>query len=261
MSFAISKILWCFLEPGDLFLIGLGIAVVSAWLWPIKSRYVVTGLAVIALIVAFLPFSEAFIGSLENRFPQPSVLPAEVDGIIVLGGFANPEIMAARGQPTLNQDAGRLIAFIELAHRYPKAKLVFTGGSGALLRQDLKEAPVVRALMEQVGFDSHRVIFENESRNTYENAIMSKALVQPAPGSRWVLVTSAWHMPRSVGVFRAAGWPIIPYPVSYNTPSHLERLQFRLGLDLAGIVLHEFVGMIAYRLMGRTDVFFPAPQE
>ncbi|HLO75725.1 MAG TPA: YdcF family protein, partial [Magnetospirillum sp.] len=168
------------------------------------------------LALAFLPWESWLIAPLENRFPAPATLPAQVDGIIVLGGAIDPVLSEEHGQPAIRASGERLFALVELARRFPQARVIYTGGSGSAVRQDAKDAPVAQALLESIGVDRGRVIFEAESRNTWENAELSRAMVRPAPEETWLLVTSAIHMPRSVGVFRAAGWPVTAYPVDYT---------------------------------------------
>ena len=149
-----------------------------------------------------------------------------------------------------------------LSRRYPKARLVFSGGSGSLLYQELKEAKAVVPLLRQLGVDEARVIFEDQSRNTAENAVYSYRMVQPKRGETWLLVTSAFHMPRTVGSFRKVGWEVTPYPVDYYTrktqtlPVHFNFAQ-RIG-SLGGVV-HEFLGLLFYWLDGKTDELFPGP--
>ena len=123
------------------------------------------------------------------------------------------------------------------------------------------EAADARATFLQIGFDPARVIFEDQSRNTQENVAFSRALAQPQPGESWLLITSARSMPRAVGVFRRAGWPVIGYPVDYGTPG---KTGFVLDFDLTPGVnrvegaLHEWIGLFAYRILGRTDALFPS---
>ena len=184
-------------------------------------------------------------------------------GIVVLGGALDGALTQARGQPSLNEAAGRLVAGVALALKYPDARLVFTGGTADLAQRGIDEARGVRALWLSLGVPEQRMTFESASRNTYENATLTKALVQPKPGETWLLVTSAAHMPRSVGIFRAAGWPVTAYPVDYRTagnpsdfrPTSLVIEQQR-KLEVAA---HEWVGLVAYRLTGRTAALFPAP--
>lgn len=222
---------------------------------------VVAALASALVLAGLLPWNDWLLAPLENRFPPPAPLPGRVDGIVVLGGAVNPVLSAERGQPAVNGSAERLFGMIELAHRYPAAKLVYSGGSGSLMRQDAKEAPVARELLERLGFDVGRVIFEGESRTTWENAMLSRPLAQPRPGETWLLVTSAWHMPRSVGVFRAAGWPVMAYPVDYMTSGRPQGFGDGIagGLAAIGFALHEWVGLAYYHWRGWCGDWFPAP--
>jgi Uncharacterized conserved protein len=136
---------------------------------------------------------------LENRFPQLTQMPDHVDGIIMLGGAESTLLTAERRQPILNDHAERFLAFADLARRYPEAKLVFTGGGLSLDGGRFREADAAREVLQWMGMDTGRVIFERESRNTFENVADSKALVHPAPGETWILITSAFHMPRRSG--------------------------------------------------------------
>ncbi|WP_284946858.1 YdcF family protein [Acidisoma cladoniae] len=214
-------------------------------------------------VIAVLPIGDLMMAPLEDRFPQVTTPPAHVDGIIVLGGAVDTELSAARNEASLNADAGRMTQFLVLARRYPAAKLAFTGGNGRLVHGQTSEAEVAARFFTELGLDPSRITYEGRSRTTYENAVFLKAMLNPTPDQRWLLVTSAWHMPRSVGLFRRAGWSVIPYPVGYKTAPELTTaiegsLPERLALvDLAA---HEWVGLTAYWLLGRTDALFPSPQ-
>lgn len=218
---------------------------------------VLTAGALAVVLAGLLPWGGWLVTPLENRFPFPARLPERVDGIIVLGGAVNPVLSIERGQPSVNGSAERLFGMVELARRYPSAKLLYSGGSGSLSRQDLKEAPVARDLLDRLGFDTSRVIFEGQSRNTRENAVLSRALAQPRPGEVWLLVTSASHMPRSVGVFRAVGWPVLAYPVDYQTSVHAR--EYGNGLAALSLALHEWLGLAYYSWRGWCESWFPAP--
>jgi uncharacterized SAM-binding protein YcdF (DUF218 family) len=125
-----------------------------------------------------------------------------------------------------------------------------------------KESDFAPGLMAELGIDPARVIFERDSRNTYENALYTKRLAEPGPDEVWLLVTSAFHMPRAVGVFRQAGWRVVPYPVDYQSGG-LDHagLGFDLvgGLDLIDLAVHEWLGLGAYRAFGWTDALYPGP--
>ncbi len=265
MFFSLSKILWFFTDPGNLFLILLVLAtVLLRTRWRRAGRKLLGGVVIAGIVVAILPFGKWSMLPLENRFALARNLPDRIDGVVVLGGVVDQFVTRARGQVSLTGGVERLIEMAILARRYPKATLVFSGGSGRLDRQDLKEADVLGPLLDILGVARKRVVFERMSRNTYENARFTYDLVKPKQGENWVLITSAFHMPRSVGSFRKAGWTVIPYPVDYNfTGNENFRLSFNFlsGLSYLGKGLHEWLGLLFYRLTGKTAAFFPAPPE
>jgi uncharacterized SAM-binding protein YcdF (DUF218 family) len=238
----------------------------TAMLWTRRRRRTGRRLVTFAVIViaalAVLPFGAVMTGLLEDRFPTLAAPPASVDGVIVLGGAIRQVIARARGQPSFSAAAERMTAFVALARRLPGAALVFTGGSALRDYPDLKEAAVARQFFAEMGLDAGRIIYEDRATNTYENAVFSYELVKPAAGARWLLVTSAMHMPRAIGAFRKAGWPVIAYPVDYRTTGegNLRLWQGVVGgIDGFGIALREWLALLGYRLLGRTDSLFPGP--
>jgi uncharacterized SAM-binding protein YcdF (DUF218 family) len=259
--FVASKIFWLFARPNTfaLFLACLGGAALifrARWgRWPLML-----GLGwFVAVLLTPLP---AWITlPLEDRFPRPAEV-GRVDGVIILGGAVEQLLTERRGIPALNGAAERMTEAVILARQHPEARIVFTGGQGSLIHGGMTEADVARALWSAMGLDQARVTYESESRNTHQNAVLTKALINPAPGETWLLVTSASHMPRSVGVFRQAGFPIVPWPVNYRTGRSLAALYdapFPERIQQFEGALREWVGLTAYWLMGRTDAVFPAP--
>ena len=208
-----------------------------------------------------LPVDAWTIRPLEDRFPAVSIPPERVDGIVVLGGAIDDLTSRDRATPVLTSAANRMTTFVILARRYPQAKLVFTGGSGDIEQGVSNEAKYARILIEQLGLPPDRVVFENTSRTTWENAVNTSALVKPRPGERWVLLTSASHMPRAVGVFRKAGWSVLPWPVGYQSRDHITTHAQSLGQKLAVLdwATHEWIGLVAYYLRGWSSALFPAP--
>jgi uncharacterized SAM-binding protein YcdF (DUF218 family) len=181
----------------------------------------------------------------------------------VLGGAISPDVSAARNEVALNEAAERLTVVAELARRYPHARIVFSGGSGALIFGEGAEAELAMRVFESFGIARGRVTLEDRSRNTLENAILSKDLARPQPGERWLLVTSAYHMPRAIGIFRKAGFAVEPYPVDWRTSGSEDALHpFATvgdGLRRADTAVREWVGLLAYWLMGMSSALFPAP--
>lgn len=268
MFFVLSKILWFFADPANLILLAL---VVGGTLVQVRSPSLkragrwtfLLGLLAFMLAAVFPIGQQAFL-QLENRFPIPTQLPEKVTGIVVAGGVLDPVVSNARGQVSVNDAVDRLFAMAELAARYPDAKLIYSAGSGSLTRQDLKEADFVLPLLVRLGIPASRVLLENRSRNTYENAIFSRDVAGADAAGTWILITSAFHMPRAVGTFRKAGWTVVPYPTDYNyEPERKWGIGFfpRSGLNRLSAAAHEWIGLLAYRLSGRSDAVFPGPER
>lgn len=255
--FLASKIAWAFISPDSLIVIlGLGAWIALLLNWQRLARSLLASCALLLLLIGFFPVGEWLIAPLENRFTSNVALPNEVDGIVVLGGAVSPRLSNIWQQPELGAAAERMTAFLYLARLYPNAQLVFTGGSGSVSQQEFKEAEMARILFEQLGLTGRAIIYESESRNTAENASNSRELVTPEEGEDWLLVTSAYHMPRSIGVFCQAGWPVQPYPVDHvSQKGNLARLNFAFAENLYAlkVAVKEWVGLVAYRLSGRSD--------
>jgi uncharacterized SAM-binding protein YcdF (DUF218 family) len=262
MFYYASKILWVLAQPSNLLLL---LVVAGALALSLERRRLAAWLlypaALALLITGLMPVGKWLMLPLENRFPMLAEPPDRVDGIIVLGGAVDLAVAESRGLIAFKESAERNIALVEIAERHPDAKVVFSGGRGGIVGTGLTEADVVREFARRHGLDG-RVILEDRSRNTYENAVLSKPLAAPAPGERWLLVTSASHMPRSVGVFRQVGWPVIAYPVDYRTRDGFEILAIpyaaRRWIEFDEAV-KAWVGLAAYRVTGRSSALFPAP--
>ena len=264
--FVLAKLFLLFALPGNVLVVLLA-ASAGLLFWRGErgrriGRALAALLALLALAVAATAFPDRLLAPLEDRFPPPAVLPERIDGIVVLGGSVDELVSEARGQVALTQAAARLSETVTLARRYPDARILFSGGSGRLFPGKLSEAVLAERFVTALGIAAARLTLEDRSRNTYENALFSQRLAHPKPGERWLLVTSAAHMPRAVGVFRAAGWSVIAYPVDYRTmgdgnSSH--RLDFAASLEVLDAAAKEWMGLVVYRLLGRTRELFPAP--
>jgi uncharacterized SAM-binding protein YcdF (DUF218 family) len=214
------------------------------------------------LFVATQPETSWIAEPLETRFPTIQQLPESVAGIILLGGAFEPELTSDWGQPQVNGHAGRLIAFMALAEKYPTLQLVFSGGTAAFGDKLLTESDIARDLFASLGIDTGRIIFENRSRNTCENAFYTAQLIKPLQQQTWVLITSAMDMARAVGAFRKAGFRVLPYPVDYTTSrsAALDLIPTVVrNLDQLDHAAHEWLGLVGYRLLSCTDTLFPGP--
>jgi uncharacterized SAM-binding protein YcdF (DUF218 family) len=266
LFFFLSKTVGIMLLPTN-FLIGVGLVgmILLATRWAsLGRRLMILSIALLA-ICGFSPVGNLLLYPLEQRFPPWDAARGTPDGIIVLGASIDADLSVAHGTPVVRSAADRIIAAAALAQRYPNARIVFSGGSANLLSNDAREADYAGAIFESLGIAKTRLIMERRSRNTLENAEFSKALVAPKPGERWLLVTSAYHMPRSVGLFRKAGFVVEPYPVDWRVGGRGDLLTFSNiavdGLGRTDLAVREWIGLIAYRATGKTDELFPGPQR
>ena len=217
------------------------------------------------LIMAYSPLGHIILLPLEERFSRPDIIEKlqAPDGIIVLGGTIDTVVTKARGIISINESAERLTQAVVLARHFPKARVLFSGGGGKIFSKNMREATAAKRFYAQMGLQSERMVFENRSKNTWQNARYTIDLLKPRADQRWLLVTSAYHMPRALGCFRKLGMNVIPWPVDYRTrgKSDFYRLFARAseGWKRVDIGVREWVGLLAYWLSGRTDSFFPAP--
>lgn len=263
MFFILSKVLWAGTAPTNL-LLGLAlVGALAAFAGRRWGRRLALGAVVMLLLCGVLPVGRLLLRPLEDRFPQPALDGPAPAGIVVLGGPIDQVIGAARRQVALGEGATRLTAGVALSRRFPQAVLVYTGGSNSLLSEEGDEAADAKRLWVELGVDLGRIRLERASRNTEENARFTRDLVHPAPGQRWVLVTSAYHMPRAVGLFRAAGFDVVPYPVDYRSTGTSRDVaptaEISAGLKRLDMAVREWIGLAAYRASGRIGDLFPSP--
>ena len=264
MFFYLTKTFWFFIQPLNLavFLLAAG------WLLALLGRRRLGGLtsflaALILLLSAWTSIGAMMLNPLEERFQRPASLPEKIDGIVVLGGGFEGAINLVRGGYELNSGGDRFVETAILAQRFPDAKILISGGVGTVLLEGEGDADTAARFLAAVGIPRERLILENKSRNTAENAEFSKNLVAPKPGENWLLVTSAFHMPRSVGLFRKVGFQVIPWPVDYRTSGRegigLFRDNAADALQNTTMAVREWTGLAGYWLAGRIDTVFPAP--
>jgi uncharacterized SAM-binding protein YcdF (DUF218 family) len=264
MFFVLSKTLGFFALPSNVLMaIGLvGLILLCTRFQRLASWLVVTSLVLLAF-AGYSPLGNILILPLEQRFPPWNPAQGPPDGIVVLGGAIEPGISIARGAVALDDSAERITATVELARQYPNARIIFSGGTGSLHFNAPTEAPIAVKELEALGVPHDRVTAEEQSRNTVENAVFSRLIAQPKPGEHWLLVTSAFHMPRAIAAFRAAGFPVEAYPVDWRTRGPIDASRpfaaVTGGLAMTDLAVHEWVGLLVYRLTGRTAELFPAP--
>jgi uncharacterized SAM-binding protein YcdF (DUF218 family) len=228
-------------------------------------RLLIASIAALA-IAGFSPLGKWLIYPLEARFPPWDASRGAPDGIVVLGGAIDPDLSAATGRAVFTQAADRIFAAAALARQYPKARILLSGGNANLIAQDsAKEAHYAASVLESLGIARERLLLEQRSRNTRENAEFSKAVANPKNGERWLLVTSAYHMPRSIGVFRKEGFAVEPYPVDWRVGDAANLLTFfplsLEGLQRTDIAVREWMGLAAYWATGQIGSLLPGPNR
>jgi len=264
MAFILSKILWMFTAPGNLLvLLLLAFAFLSMARnerWQLAGRRLCFDIAFLMFFIAIFPIGDWLLRPLENRFPP--VTPDHVEGIIIIGSDENAVLSEARGQPIVRGSAGEYLVFATLARQYPQAKLVYAGGTGLLgpVSSKLSNADVAKQALTGFGIPLDRMVFESQSRNTHENAVDAAALVHPKPQEKWLLVTSAFHMPRSIASFRKEGWNVYAAPANYYTTGKLNSdLNFNFSGHIGEVTAatHEYYGLLSYWLMGYINSPWP----
>jgi uncharacterized SAM-binding protein YcdF (DUF218 family) len=214
-------------------------------------------------LTALSPLGNLLLTPLEQRFPDPPFKDEEaVDGIIVLGGSYDTVSHSYLSTIFLREDSEPMAVVPGLARQFPKARIVISGGSEPSAAGP-SEAAIIKKYFVSFGIAADRISIEEQSQTTAENARFSARLVHPGPGSRWLLVTSAYHMPRAVGAFRKAGFNVIACPAGWRT--HGWRDLWRPAdtatdnLRRLDVAVHEWLGLLSYRLSGYSDEWFAGP--
>jgi len=265
LFFVLSKTLGIMMLPTN-FLIDIGLVgvILLATRFASFGRKLVLAYVVLLAICGFSPLGNWLLYPLEARFPPWDAAKGAPDGIVVLSGAIDTDLSAAHGTASYTAAAGRVIAAAALGHQYPNARILYSGGNANLVADDAaKEADYAVTVFEGLGISRDRLMLERRSRNTFENAEFSKAIAAPKDGERWLLLTSAYHMPRSVGIFRKAGFMVEPCPVDWRLGGPADLLKFSPfavdGLEHTDLAVREWMGLLAYRLTGKTSALFPGP--
>jgi uncharacterized SAM-binding protein YcdF (DUF218 family) len=270
MFFYLAKMLWFVLQPSTLIALLIAYGAVLIWTgWARWGRRFVSAGAILLLIAGLSPLGNALILPLEDRFPRTDLdQPPPPTGIIVLGGAEDRLVGLARTAPALNEAGERIVETVMLARKFPEAKIAFTGGDAGILYTSDSEAMGAKRLLTDMGVAQDRLILEAGARDTYENAVYLKAELDKlgllGPGKRWVLITSAYHMPRAMASFRRAGFEVDAWPVDHRTRGRADLTRpfdkVSEGLRRVDVATREWVGLFAYWLAGRSETLFPAPK-
>lgn len=261
MFYVMSKVFWGLAQPVSLIFLLL----LAGWLLILTGRRRLglasgaLGLLLLAL-GSFTTLGALLIAPLEEQFAQPQTMPPVVDTIVMLGGATSGRISTVRQVAELNEAGDRLAETLRLAQNYPEARVVLSGGSGMLVADGEPEAETAARFFEGLGIARERLVLESASRNTDENAELTRAMLGDTPGVV-VLVTSAFHMPRSVGLFRKVGIEVVPWPTDYRSAGNeglgIDIVNPILNLTTTGVAMKEWIGLAVYHWTGRIDALLP----
>ncbi|MEM9383576.1 MAG: YdcF family protein [Pseudomonadota bacterium] len=254
--------LWWLIQPSHLMLWGLTLGAMLSLRprWRRVGRRLGASALLLMLVCALTPVSDWVIGPLERRFPPPPIDAPPPCGLVVLAGAEQVSLSVKHGTPHVNDFADRLTTFVVLARRFPEATLIHSGAGS--WRDGASQSTVARSFL-QAALPERNIVYEDRSTNTQGAAREVARLMAANPeakGCDWWLVTSAFHMPRSIGVFRAVGVPVAGFPTDFRTGSDGFTLpQAARSLTQLDWAAHEWVGLLWYRLRGDTRELFPKP--
>jgi uncharacterized SAM-binding protein YcdF (DUF218 family) len=246
----------------------LGVATVLGFvllLLRFRIGIIVAALSVAALLAAgFGPLGNVLLTPLEERFPEWRYPKQHIDGIIVLGGSYDFVRHPYLSTIVLEDDTEPLALVVDLARRYPQAKVVVSGGSS--YSHEVSEASIMKDYFASFGIAPERIVTEDRSLNMAQSAQFTANLLHPDPSSRWLLLTYGHLMPRAVGAFRKAGFELFPFPVHLRNPSGWDVMwnsdrSFAENLRKVDISTHEWLGLVYYKFKGYSDQWFPSPRH
>ena len=259
MSFYLSKIIWLILNPFNLFIF-ITLFSLSLYFFNLRRLSLIIFLInfIFIAFISFIPIGSFLIYKLEKEYHSNIKIPETVDGILILGGATDPLLFKEYDQISLNGSAERLVESVPIIKKFDKAKVIFSGGSGIINRPDLGHSQVAKLFYKKMGVDINKIFFEDKSRNTHENIIYSKKIAKPKKNENWLLITSASHMKRALLIAEKNNWKFIPYAVDFKNIKEFKltpNLNLLSNLNSFQSGLHEWLGLVSYYLMGRTEKF------
>lgn len=253
----LSKFIWVFLSPLNfLFILLLFSFFLKILNFKMFSKFILIFSFCFFIAIGFFPMGQFLLFKLEHQYQSLEVLPNEIDGLIVLGGPSNAGLTTIYDQVNFNDGGERLTEAVLVIKKSQPKKIIFSGGTS---KQNFESshAFVAKKFFHEMEINTNNIYFEYKSRNTYENIFNSKITVNPKKNEKWIIITSSFHMPRAMKVADKLEWRLIPYPVDYRTAKNFSGFHFSFNLlnniNSLDLALHEYVGLISYYLLGRTN--------
>ncbi len=260
--FLFSKLVWIIGQPLSLaffLLLACLAALLLRWRFAALAS---GGAALLILFVALYTTVGAYlVQGLEERFPRPAADPNELACMIVLGGAFETDVTTARGGYEFNGAADRFVEVLRLAQKFPSARIVVSGGDGSLTGRYEGDAVISERFFSAFGVGADRLLKDETSRTTFENAENTRQLLAGKGLSHCLLITSGFHMPRSMGIFRKLGIDVVPWPVDYRSTGDeglgIDLSQPSQNVQLLSTAIREWMGLVGYYAAGRTSALYP----
>ncbi|PDT33454.1 hypothetical protein CO671_24480 [Rhizobium sp. M10] len=260
--FLISKLVWIFGQPLSLAFLFVFFALIASLLrWRALSILGAGASALILFVTLYTTAGNLMMQGLEQRFAKPAADPENLQCMIVLGGAFENEVNTARHGIEFNGGADRFVEALRLAQKFPDSRILVSGGDGSISGIYEGDAAASERFFPLFGIGRERLIEERQSRTTFENAVNTKEFLAGQGLSHCLLITSGFHMPRSVGIFRKLGIDIVPWPTDYRTDGQvrpgLDFTQPNLNAQNMATAIREWYGLVGYYLAGRTSELYP----
>ena len=260
MTFFLSKILWIFFNPINIILFIFFLGFLLRRMKFFKASNTIFVLSFFLFFISGITSTGSYLTFLlEKKYHNKLDFPQNIDGIIILGGATNPYLSKEYNQIIVNGSAERLIESSFLIKKYPNAKIYFAGGSGSLDFSKLSHSTVAKKFYENYNIDTEKFIFDYKSRNTYENILYAKEKFNPKKNENWIVITSAFHLNRAISIGEKLDWKLLPYGTDYRVP---KKFKWKISLDFIDnlsnfkFASHEWTGLIAYYMMGRSSKIY-----
>ena len=261
-SFLMAKIFWFLFNPLNVFLFITSFTFIAFLfrLRIIKFIFLFTWTLLLLFIFIF-PTGNYLIHILEKKYNQDTNLSnfEKIDGLLILGGSTDPYLSHIYNQIIFMGSAERLFESTRIIKQFPNAKVIFSGGSNKLINNNYTESDNAKQFFNEMDISQNKIIYENKSRNTFENIFLSKQISNYKKGEVWIVISSAYHLNRAILVAEKLDWKLLPYATDFQQPKKINFFpNFNLFSNLAAIQLasHEWVGLIAYYLMGRISKIY-----
>ena len=260
--YSLSSMLWSTFQPVQALVYLLLLVLILSFFNKNKFSRIINSITIILFIlVILLPNGTYLLWKLENAYTIPKSFPNKIDGILILGGGINPILTYEHSQTILNEKIERIIESVKLIKQFPDAKVIYSEGAPITAKINITNIDAVKFFYKQMGVNNKKIIFENKSRNTYENIIFSKKFINENDSNKWILLTSAYHMKRAMSVAAKLELNFIPYPVDYRLQTAynwklvyiVKGRTFLTNLNHFQLAIHEYIGLIVYYLTKKSN--------